>query len=81
MVVLTGWASFLVTVATIACIYGMLTVGLNVHYGYTGLLNFGHVAFFAAGAYAAAIMTMPPPGQVTNASSSAWTCRCRGGSR
>jgi branched-chain amino acid transport system permease protein len=68
MALLTGWASFLVTVATIACIYGLLTVGLNVHYGYTGLLNFGHVAFFAAGAYASAIVTMPPPAEVTNAS-------------
>ncbi len=68
MAILTGWASFLVTVATIACIYGLLTIGLNVHYGYTGLLNFGHVAFFAAGAYASAIVTMPPPDQVTNAS-------------
>jgi len=68
MAVLTGWASFIVTVATIAAIYGLLTVGLNVHYGYTGLLNFGHVAFFAAGAYASAIATMPPPDQVPNAS-------------
>lgn len=67
MAVLTGWTSFLVTVATIACIYGLLTVGLNVHYGYTGLINFGHVAFFAAGAYASAIVTMPPPGEVTGA--------------
>jgi branched-chain amino acid transport system permease protein len=67
MALLTGWASFAVTVATLACIYGLLTVGLNVHYGYTGLINFGHVAFFAAGAYAAAIVTMPPPGQVTGA--------------
>jgi len=67
MAILTGWASFLVTAATIACIYGLLTVGLNVHYGYTGLLNFGHVAFFAAGAYASAIVTMPPPSQVSGA--------------
>ena len=68
MALLTGWAAFVVGVATIACIYGLLTLGLNVHYGYTGLLNFGHVAFFAAGAYAAAILTMPPPSTVTNAS-------------
>jgi len=67
MALLTGWASFLVTIATLACIYGLLTVGLNVHYGYTGLLNFGHVAFFAAGAYASAILTMPPPEQVAGA--------------
>jgi len=72
MALLTGWASFLVAVATIGCIYGLLTLGLNVHYGYTGLLNFGHVAFFAAGAYASAIVTMPPPSTVTNASYELW---------
>ncbi|PSQ30423.1 branched-chain amino acid ABC transporter permease [Halobacteriales archaeon SW_10_68_16] len=64
---LSGVASFLVTVATLACIYGLLALGLNVHYGYTGLLNFGHVAFFAAGAYASAILTMPPPSEVSQA--------------
>ncbi|WP_254536993.1 branched-chain amino acid ABC transporter permease [Halomarina litorea] len=62
MALLTGWLSFGVTVATIACIYGLLAIGLNVHFGYTGLLNFGHVAFFAAGAYTSALLTMPPPG-------------------
>lgn len=72
MALLTGWLSFFITVATIGCIYGLLTLGLNVHYGYTGLLNFGHVAFFAAGAYASAIVTMPPPSQVTNASYQLW---------
>jgi len=67
MALLTGWASFAVTVATLACIWGLLTLGLNLHYGYTGLLNFGHVAFFAVGAYTAAIVTMPPPGDAVNA--------------
>jgi branched-chain amino acid transport system permease protein len=62
VVALTGVASFLVSTATIAFIYALLAIGLNVHYGYTGLLNFGHVAFFAAGAYTAALLTMPPPG-------------------
>ncbi|WP_232703066.1 branched-chain amino acid ABC transporter permease [Halobacterium wangiae] len=72
MALLSGWAAFIVTIATIGCIYGLLTLGLNVHYGYTGLLNFGHVAFFAAGAYASAIVTMPPPSTVTNASYAIW---------
>lgn len=67
MALLTGWAAFLVTVLTLACIYALLTVGLNIHFGYTGLINFGHVAFFAAGAYTAAILTIPPPGQVGGA--------------
>jgi branched-chain amino acid transport system permease protein len=56
----------LLSVGTIALIYAMLTMGLNVHYGYTGLLNFGHVAFFAAGAYTSALLTMPPPGPTAN---------------
>ncbi|WP_115863465.1 branched-chain amino acid ABC transporter permease [Halorussus litoreus] len=72
MALLSGGLSFLVTIATIGCIYGLLTLGLNVHYGYTGLLNFGHVAFFAAGAYTSAIVTMPPPSTVTNASYEIW---------
>jgi len=38
-----------------AVVYGLAAVGLNVHYGYTGLLNFGQVAFVAVGAYSLAI--------------------------
>ncbi|RLM90329.1 branched-chain amino acid ABC transporter permease [Halobellus sp. Atlit-38R] len=64
---LPGWGSFLLTVLTIAGIYSLLTLGLNIHYGYTGLINFGHVAFFAAGAYTAALLTVPPPSQVSGA--------------
>lgn len=67
MALLTGWASFIVGALTISCIYGLLAIGLNVHYGYTGLLNFGHVAFFAAGAYTSALLTMPPPSAVEGA--------------
>jgi branched-chain amino acid transport system permease protein len=47
MVELAGAGVALLSVGTIALIYAMLAMGLNVHYGYTGLLNFGHVAFFA----------------------------------
>ncbi|MFG1346866.1 branched-chain amino acid ABC transporter permease [Xanthobacter autotrophicus DSM 431] len=32
-------------------IYGLFTVGFNLLFGYTGLLSFGHAAFFGAGAY------------------------------
>jgi branched-chain amino acid transport system permease protein len=32
-------------------VFAMAAVGLNVHFGYTGLLNFGQVGFMAAGAY------------------------------
>ena len=47
-----------VAIGTIAGIYALLTLGLNLQYGFTGLLNFGHVAFFAIGAYVSAIITL-----------------------
>lgn len=36
-------------------IYGLYAVGYNLLYGYTGLLSFGHAAFFGTGAYATGI--------------------------
>lgn len=38
-----------------AIVYALAGIGLNVQFGYTGLLNFGHVAFLLVGAYATAI--------------------------
>ncbi|MER7276056.1 branched-chain amino acid ABC transporter permease [Dactylosporangium sp. NPDC000244] len=35
--------------------YALAAVGLNVHFGYTGLLNFGQSAFLGVGAYGIAI--------------------------
>jgi branched-chain amino acid transport system permease protein len=34
--------------------YALAAIGLNIHYGYTGLLNFGQVAFMLVGAYGTA---------------------------
>jgi branched-chain amino acid transport system permease protein len=67
--VIPGELLFLATIGTFAGIFGLLALGLNVHFGYTGLLNFGHVAFFAAGAYASAFLTMPPSDTVEQAGS------------
>src|SRR5688572_24406899 len=39
----------------IAAAYALAALGLNLQFGYTGLLNFGHVAFLLAGAYGAAL--------------------------
>ena len=50
--------AYLVAVAIIALIYMLLTIGLNLQYGYTGLINFGVVAFFAIGAYTSALLTL-----------------------
>jgi len=38
-----------------AAAYALSAIGLNLQFGYTGLLNFGHVAFMAVGAYGMAI--------------------------
>ncbi len=43
----------------LAGIYAVLTLGLNVQWGFTGLFNFGVAGFFAVGAYATAILTTP----------------------
>jgi branched-chain amino acid transport system permease protein len=34
-----------------AVVFALAAIGLNIHVGYTGLLNFGHIGFLAAGAY------------------------------
>jgi len=36
-------------------VYALAAIGLNIHFGYTGLLNFGQAAFLAVGAYGIAI--------------------------
>jgi ABC-type branched-subunit amino acid transport system permease subunit len=48
--------SFLVLVA----IYAVLSYGLTLKYGHTGLLDFGHVGFFLVGAYVSALFVLPP---------------------
>jgi branched-chain amino acid transport system permease protein len=37
-------------------IWGLLALGYNILYGYTGLLSFGHAAYFGLGAYATGII-------------------------
>jgi branched-chain amino acid transport system permease protein len=49
--------AYLAAIATIALIYVLLSLGLTLHYGLTGLINFGHVGFFCIGAYASAILS------------------------
>ncbi|WP_336338589.1 ABC transporter permease subunit [Haloarcula brevis] len=55
--------SFMVLVA----IYGILSYGLTLKYGHTGLLDFGHVGFFLVGAYTSVLFVLPPddPGDFT----------------
>lgn len=55
-----GVVNFLTFFATFVAIYAIITLGLNVQWGYTGILNFGVMAYFLIGAYAAAIITKQP---------------------
>ena len=45
---------------TIAGIYAVMCLGLNVQWGFTGLFNAGIAGFFAVGAYTSAILTTAP---------------------
>jgi branched-chain amino acid transport system permease protein len=45
-----------VDVATLALIYVLLGLGLNIVVGFAGLLDLGYVAFYAVGAYAYALL-------------------------
>lgn len=44
-----------VALSSSAAAYALVAIGINVHIGYTGLLNFGQAGFAAAGAYGMAI--------------------------
>ena len=46
-----GPLRILFNLLTFAGIYGLAAIGLNVHFGLTGLLNFGHASFMGVGAY------------------------------
>ena len=45
--------NYLSTYIVIAGIYAIFSLGLNIHWGYTGIFNIGISAFFALGAYTA----------------------------
>lgn len=49
------------TVVMFGSLFSVLTLSLNLQYARGGMINFGTVAYFAAGAYAYAIVTQEPP--------------------
>jgi len=51
-------AAYLVTIGIFTLIYVLLALGLMLQFGLTGLINFGHVGFFAIGAYTSALLTL-----------------------
>lgn len=51
-------SGYLVAIATLVGIRALLTLGLNVQWGLTGMVNLGVVAFFAIGAYTSGLLTV-----------------------
>jgi len=49
---------YIITVLLIASIYAIFSLGLNLEWGFTGLVNFGHVAFLAIGAYTTVLLNL-----------------------
>src|SRR5215217_8948160 len=59
---LLSYGTFFLVFVTI---YGLVVLGLNLQWGFTGLFNVGVAGFVAVGAYTSALLTGPDyPGQV-----------------
>ena len=52
----SGGPRIFINLMTFAGIYGLAAIGINVHFGWTGLLNFGHAAFMGIGAYTTVLL-------------------------
>ncbi|BAU11590.1 inner-membrane translocator [Leptolyngbya sp. NIES-3755] len=53
-----GLIGYLVFLIVSVAVYGIFSLGLNLQWGYTGLINFGHVAFMTVGAYTTSLLTL-----------------------
>ena len=51
---------YVLSLLTMGGIYALMTLGLNLQWGFTGLFNAGIAGFFAIGAYTSAILTTAP---------------------
>jgi len=54
------WIFYLLTLAVFGAIYGTLALGLNIQWGYTGILDFMYIAFVAVGGYVTSLLMLPP---------------------
>ena len=54
---ISGLLNYALFFLTLSGIYAILALGLNIQWGYAGMLNIGVGAFFAVGAYTSAIVT------------------------
>jgi branched-chain amino acid transport system permease protein len=49
---------YLIAISISILIYMLMASGLSLQYGFTGLINFGYVGFFAIGAYTSALLSL-----------------------
>ncbi len=56
MQIILGYAA---TILVFFFTYNIFTLGLNIQYGYAGILNFTVITFMAAGAYISAVFVLP----------------------
>jgi neutral amino acid transport system permease protein len=49
---------YLVFLTISTALYAMFALGLNLQWGFTGLINFGHVAFLTIGAYTTVLLSL-----------------------
>jgi len=53
-----AYGEYIVSVASLGTIFAIGAIGLNVQFGFTGLLNFGQVMFLMVGAYTTAVLVL-----------------------
>lgn len=70
---------YVLHILILCMIYSIFALSLNLELGYTGLYNFGHIAFFGIGAYTSALLSirgMPVP--IAMGSGAALACMAGG---
>ncbi|MDJ0662178.1 MAG: branched-chain amino acid ABC transporter permease [Crocosphaera sp.] len=58
LVQLIGISGYIIYITTSAGVYGIFALGLNLQWGFTGLINFGVVGFMTLGAYTSVLLTL-----------------------
>lgn len=59
-------SAFLIVLGQYFIANAIFGLGLNIQYGYTGVLNLAYIVFFSLGAYADALLVLGPPNSAQN---------------
>jgi len=54
------WVYYLANLGVFFCGYAILALGLNIQFGYAGVLNFAYITFWAIGAYVTGVFMLGP---------------------